>query len=69
MRACARGTRLQRRTVSFKLFYYDDRTPVDYQPNYFSDSTHAYYPFFEAPPLKVNVGSVSSVRARTEPGC
>jgi meiosis-specific protein len=28
------------RVVSLKLFYYDDKTPADYQPTYFSDATH-----------------------------
>lgn len=31
---------LQQRVVSLKLFYYDDVTPEDYQPQYFSDATH-----------------------------
>ncbi len=54
----------EEKVLVFKLFYYDDKTPVDYNPPHFHDSTLEVHPFFAAPPLKVAIGGVSSVRAR-----
>jgi hypothetical protein len=50
-----------KKVLTFKLFYYDDATPSDYNPPHFVDSTHDVHPFFAAPPFKVAVGAVGSV--------
>ncbi len=54
----------QERYISIKIFYYDDLVPADYQPPHFVDATTDEHAFFPAPPLKVNLGTVASVRRR-----
>ena len=55
---------MQERYISLKLFYYDELTPADYQPKCFEDATNEEHQFFETSPLKVNVGSITSVSWR-----
>jgi len=35
----------EERVISLKLFYYDDATPVDYQPQFFSDATNGAWAY------------------------
>ena len=52
----------EKKVLTFKLFYYDDATPDDYNPPLYKDSTNEIHPFFASPPFKVAVGGVGSVR-------
>lgn len=51
----------QDRVLSLKLFYYDDRTPPDYQPSLFHDATFEQHAYFDGEPSKYMVGNVTSV--------
>src|SRR5690349_14026122 len=42
-----------------KLLYYDERTPTDYQPEFFR-ACEEEIPFFQSKPVKVKMGTVST---------
>eukprot|EP00698_Gefionella_okellyi_P024243 TRINITY_DN8502_c0_g1_i11.p1 TRINITY_DN8502_c0_g1~~TRINITY_DN8502_c0_g1_i11.p1 ORF type:complete len:371 (-),score=75.08 TRINITY_DN8502_c0_g1_i11:758-1870(-) len=48
--------------LSMKLLYYDENVPANYQPKYFEESQHqaGASMAFEAEPLKLRIGSIST---------
>jgi hypothetical protein len=52
----------QERAINVKLFYYDDKVPATYKPKGFRDATYEKHGFFAAPPLKIQLGKVATVR-------
>jgi len=48
------------RIITMRLYYYDDVTPIDYQPPLFRDTVDVKLNFRKEDPVKINVGRVDT---------